>query len=168
MLNYPNPNYWYIQFCGMLLQSFMKTLGHEHVEYCIIRSCSVWCMLYFLIWMLLQTSCSEGLGNQSSTVWEVYVCMYVCMYVHKLAINIIMYRHTHTYICIYVHVSTYTHAIHTWYIRTHTKLSYSSSVFWHLYNISSTSCLTLLSSLSNWILLCYRIHPVNNINKLIF
>ena len=90
-------------------------------------------------------------------------CMYACMYVHTLTTNIPMYRHTYTYICMYVHISTYTHAIHTWYIRTHTKLSYSSSDFWHLYITSSISCLTLFSSLSNWLLLCYKTHPVNNI-----
>ena len=49
-----------------------------------------------------------------------YVCMTVCMYIN----NKHMYRHTNTYICIYIHIGTYMHA--NTYIH---KYTYQAIIF---------------------------------------
>ena len=89
--------------------------------------CSLWYNVCMLHCFLLRFSLSEcflqcltqaSLDNQSPMYGQTYVHAYICTDVNT---------HLHAYIW-YIHAYTYT------------KLSYSTSVFWHLYNISSGSC----------------------------
>ena len=123
-------------------------------------SCSAWCnnehVLYDIMCVCFIISYSDFPYPNAffnASLRQVWIITVLCTDKHM---------YIHAYIC--MDVNTHLHA-YIWYIHayTYTKLSYSTSVFWHLYNIFSGSCLTLFSSLSNWLLLHYRTHPVNNI-----
>ena len=82
MLNYPNPNYWYIQFCGMLLQSFLDVDMQSTVFYVAVV-CDV---CYIFLSECFFRHLAQRVWVTKVLLYEKY--MYVCMYVCTVFIRI--------------------------------------------------------------------------------